>query len=285
MQSSHLIHLAGIVFIAMSFIVLGDTAGKLVMAAGADPVFVAWTRFAIAALVMLPLSGIKRHEWVIFTDWRVILRGLLISAGISCILTGLQTEPIANVFGAFFIGPIVSFILAILLLGERATLARAVLLVTGFLGVLLVVKPGFGFSPGLGWALAAGMFYGAFLVTTRVSAPHYRPRLLLLSHLVIGGLVLLPFGATGDWPAPDVSTIALILGSSAGSTIGNYLVVVANRKADAALVAPLIYTQLISATAVGYLVFGDWPDAWSLTGLLVILASGLGTLWLVRARA
>lgn len=284
MQSSHLIRLAGIVFTAMSFIVLGDTAGKLVMGAGVDPIFVAWTRFAIAALVMLPLCGIKRHEWIIFTDWRVILRGLLIAMGISCILTGLRTEPIANVFGAFFIGPIVSFILAIVILGERASPGRAALLVTGFLGVLLVVKPGFGFSPGLGWALAAGMFYGAFLVTTRVAAPHYRPRLLLLSHLVIGGVVLMPFGATADWPAPDVPTIALILGSSAGSTIGNYLIVVANRQADAALVAPLIYTQLISATAVGYLVFGDWPDAWSLAGLLVILASGLGTLWLVRSR-
>ncbi|MEM7733870.1 MAG: DMT family transporter [Pseudomonadota bacterium] len=285
MQSSHLIRLAGIVFIAMSFIVLGDTAGKLLMGAGVDPIFVAWTRFAIAAIVMAPLCGVRREELVIFTDWRVILRGLLISVGISCILTALRTEPIANVFGAFFIGPIVSFILAIVILGERATPARAAFLLLGFLGVLLVVKPGFGFSPGLGWALAAGMCYGAFLATTRVVAPHYRPRLLLLSHLVIGGLALLPFGMVTDWPAPDVSTIALILGSSAGSTIGNYLVVVANRQADAALVAPLIYTQLISATAMGYVVFGDWPDIWSLTGLVVILTSGLGTLWLVRSRA
>lgn len=284
MQSSHLIRLAGIVFIAMSFIVLGDTAGKLLMGAGVEPIFVAWTRFAIAAVVMLPLCGLQRDELVIFTDWRVIMRGLLIALGISCILTALRTEPIANVFGAFFIGPIVSFVLAIAILGERATPARGVLLVLGFLGVLMVVKPGFGFSPGLGWALAAGLCYGAFLATTRVVAPHYRPRLLLLSHLVIGGLALMPFGMMIRWPAFDFTTIALILGSSAGSTIGNYLVVVANRKADAALVAPLIYTQLISATAMGYLVFGDWPDASSLVGLMVILTSGLGTLWLVRSR-
>ncbi|MEO0369959.1 MAG: DMT family transporter [Pseudomonadota bacterium] len=282
MQSSHLIRLAGLVFVAMSFIVLGDTAGKLLTSAGVEPVFVAWTRFAIAALVMLPLCGVQRSEWVIFTDKRVIFRGFLIAMGISCILTALQSEPMANVFGAFFIGPIVSFVLAIVILGERATPARAALLLLGFLGVLLVVKPGFGFSTGLGWALAAGLCYGAFLATTRVVAPHYRPRLLLLSHLVIGALVLLPFATTIRWPALDMATVLLILGSSAGSTIGNYLVVIANRQADAALVAPLIYTQLISATAMGYLVFGDWPDIWVILGLLIILVSGLGTLLLVR---
>ncbi len=280
-----LLSLAGLVFVAMSFIVLGDTAGKLLTEAGVEPVFIAWTRFAIAAVVMLPLCGLQRSELVIFTDWRVILRGLLIAMGICCILTALQTEPIANVFGAFFIGPIVSFLLAILLLGERATPARGALLLMGFLGVLLVVKPGFGFSPGLGWALAAGLCYGGFLAATRVAAPHYRPRLLLLSHLVIGALAILPFGVKAPWPSPDPTIIALILGSAAGSTIGNYLLVIANRRADASLVAPLIYTQLISATAFGYLVFGDWPDSWSLAGLMVILASGLGTLWLVRAKA
>ena len=284
MTSTQLIRLAGIVFVAMSFIVLGDTAGKLLGAAGVEPVWIAWTRFAIAAVVMAPFCGLQRAELVIFKDWRVLFRGLLIAMGISCILTALQTEPMANVFGAFFIGPIVSFILAILLLGERATLARAVLLVMGFMGVLMVVKPGFGFSPGLGWALAAGLCYGTFLAVTRVLAPLYRPRLLLWSHLVLGGLLLLPFGLTIAWPALDLVTVLLVLGSSAGSTIGNYLVVIANRKADAALVAPLIYTQLIAATAMGFAVFGDWPDAWSLAGLLVILVSGLSTLWLVRKR-
>lgn len=282
MTPRFLLSLAGLVFIAMSFIVLGDTAGKLLASAGVEPIWIAWTRFAIAALVMLPFCGLQASELVIFTDWRVIFRGVLISLGVGSILTALQTEPIANVFGAFFIGPIVSFVLAILLLGERVTLARAGLLILGFLGVLMVVKPGFGFSPGLGWALTAGLFYGTFLATTRVVAPLYRPRLLLWSHLVIGGLALMPFGLTVTWPRLDITTIALILGSSAGSTIGNYLIVIANRKADAALVAPLIYTQLISATAIGFLVFGDWPDAWSLTGLMIILASGLGTLALVR---
>ncbi|MEO0752809.1 MAG: EamA family transporter, partial [Pseudomonadota bacterium] len=117
-----------------------------------------------------------------------------------------------------------------------------------------------------------------------VLAPEFRPRLLLVSQLIIGAVVLLPFGLTSDWPVIDLMTIALVTASALGSAIGNYLIVTANRGADASVIAPLVYTQLIAATAVGYLVFGDWPDIWVLTGLVVILASGLGTLWLVRER-
>ncbi|MEO0753068.1 MAG: EamA family transporter, partial [Pseudomonadota bacterium] len=141
MTASDLTRLAGLVFTAMSFIVLGDTAGKLLTARGADPIFVAWTRFAIAAVLMLPFSGLTRSELRVFADWRIIGRAVILAVGISCILTALETEPLANVFGAFFIGPMVSFVLAVLFLGERASLARAGLLLVGFGGVLLVVKP------------------------------------------------------------------------------------------------------------------------------------------------
>ncbi|MEM9240999.1 MAG: EamA family transporter, partial [Pseudomonadota bacterium] len=117
MTSHFLIKLAGLVFVAVSFIVLGDTAGKALTSQGTPPIFVAWTRFAIAALLMLPFSGLTRRELPVFTDWRIIGRAIILAVGVSCILTGLKTEPIANVFGAFFIGPVVSFVLAVLLLG------------------------------------------------------------------------------------------------------------------------------------------------------------------------
>ena len=282
MTSQQLITLAGLIFVAVSFIVLGDTAGKALTSQGTPPIFVAWTRFAIAALLMLPFSGLTRQELPVFTDWRIIGRAVILAVGICCILTGLQTAPMANVFGAFFIGPIISFLLAVVFLGERPTWARLWLLLLGFAGVLLVVKPGFGFAPGLGWALMAGVSYGIYLASTRVVAPLYRPRLLLISQLIIGAIVLSPFGITAAWPPLDPTTLALVTASAVGSAIGNYLIVISNRRADASLIAPLIYTQLISATVAGYFVFGDWPDAWVMLGLVIILVSGLGTLWLVR---
>jgi len=280
MPINALLRLGALVFCAVSLIVLGDTAGKALTAAGVPPLFVAWTRFAVAAVLFLPFSGLCRAELAQLLHPGVILRAALVTGGISCILTALKTEPIANVFGAFFIGPVVSYGLAVVILGERPSLGRSVLLALGFLGVMLVVKPGFGATAGMGVALMAGMFYGAFLAATRAIAGRYRPRFLLLSQLVIGATLLAPFALSGPIPALPASISALILLSALGSAAGNYLIVVANRRADASLIAPLIYTQLIAATLAGILVFGEWPDAVALSGLVVILASGFGSLWL-----
>lgn len=277
-----LLRLAGLVFAAVSLVVLGDTAGKLLTSGGVDPFLVAWSRFALAAIALLPFSGLTRAELPNLLDRRILVRGLFIACGISSILTALRTEPIANVFGAFFIGPVVSYILAILFLHERPSALRGVLLGLGFAGVMLVVKPGFGATPGIGFALLAGMFYGAYLVMTRVVAGVFRPRFLLISQLLIGSVALAPLAAMAELPAADLRLSLLILLSAAGSAVGNFLLVLANRRAEASLIAPLVYSQLISATVLGVLVFGDWPDIWTLAGLLVIAGSGIGSLALHR---
>ena len=141
---------------AMFLIVAGDTAGKAMTGQGMNPVFVAWGRFALAALMLAPLAGLRREDLPAFLDWRLLLRTLFIVAGICAILTALRTEPIANVFGAFFISPVVSYFGSAAVLKERITVARSVLLLIGFAGVLLVVRPGFGMTPGMGFALFAG---------------------------------------------------------------------------------------------------------------------------------
>lgn len=285
MTLTQLARIAALVFIACSLIVIGDTAGKALTTAGVSPLFVAWTRFGVAAFALLPFSGLSLPELRCLLHPLVILRGVFITCGISSILTALQTEPIANVFGAFFIGPIVSTLLAVVFLGERPSLARVGLLLMGFVGVMLVVKPGFGATSGIFFAVLAGVFYGAFLATTRAIAGRYRPRLLLLSQLLIGALILAPFGIATATPSMMTTSLWALIGLSAlGSAAGNYLIVQANRQADASLIAPLIYSQLIAATCAGVLVFGDWPDRVALSGLMVILISGLGALWLARAR-
>jgi len=278
-----LIRTALMVFAAMSLIVTGDTAGKLMAQGGVavDPVapaFIAWSRFAMAALILLPLSGMERGEWRMLTDRRVILRALLIVGGISCILIALRTEPIGDVFGAFFIGPVVAYVLAALLLGELVSPARSALLALGFAGVMLVVRPGFGMTPGLGFALLAGTFYGGYLVATRWLAGAFRPRFLLISQLMIGALVLAPTGIAALPADVDLRLVALVMLSALASAAGNYLLVTVNRVVPAGRVAPLVYTQLIAATLAGIVVFGDWPDKLSLIGLAVILFSGLASL-------
>lgn len=284
LNTPDLLRLIATVFVAVTFVVIGDTAGKLLTSGGVAPFIVAWSRFLLAALMLLPFSGLTRQELPALLNWRVLLRAVCIVCGICCILTALKTEPIANVFGAFFVGPVVAYILAILFLGERPSTQRSLLLALGFFGVMLVVKPGFSSSVGMAFALAAGTFYGAYLVMTRTLAGSFRPRFLLISQLLIGAVILTPFGLRSEFPAPDISLFAYLLISAVGSALGNYLLVMASRKAEASLIAPLVYSQLISATVLGIVVFGDWPDPVSQAGLLLIAVSGLGSL-LVQRRA
>lgn len=268
----------GMVVLAMVLIVSGDAAAKALSPQGFDPIFLAWSRFALAAVVIAPFAGLQRGDAALAMDWRLLLRSLLIVGGIVCILTALRTEEMATVFGGFFIGPIVAYCLSALLLGERITLARSLLLAISFVGVLIVVRPGFGMTIGMGFAILAGCLHGSYLVATRWLAGEFRPRFLLLSQLVIGALVLAPF-AIGPLPPITINVVTLIGISAMGSALGNLLLVLVNRSTPANVIAPLIYSQLVVATVLGVIVFGDWPDGTTLIGLAIIAIAGASSVW------
>lgn len=272
------IRTVAMVVTAMFLIVGGDAAATLLTTAGFPQVFIAWTRFALATVLLAPICGLTLPELRLFVDWRLALRALLIVCGIVCVLTALKTETMANVFGGFFVGPVVSYFLSALLLRERITPLRTLLLLVSFMGVLIVVRPGFGMTAGMGFAVLAGCFHGAYLVATRWLAGSFRPRFLLFSQLAIGALVLLPFAIT---PTPDVTPAAfgLITISALGSAAGNLILVLVNRTTPAGVVAPLIYSQLIAAMIIGWAVFAEWPDVPTLVGLVIIMIAGLSSVW------
>lgn len=268
-------HAVGIMFCAMSMIPLGDMAGKLLSTQyGVDPGFVAWSRFGIGALMVAPF--LPCGTFVLLWDWRIWLRAAFIGFGVLCIQTALKTEPLPDVFAAFFIGPILSYVLSALLLREPAPLLRSVLMAVGFCGVLLVVRPGFGGSAGLLWAVLAGSCYGAFLTASRWLAHLGSAVQLSFTQLLISALLLTPFGVA---QIPEVSAEIgwLTLLSAGGSMAGNMLLLVAYARAPATKLAPLVYFQLIAATALGWLVFSDLPDLFTWLGLILVIGAGLGS--------
>lgn len=281
MTLSPLLRAALLMSAGMCFIPVGDTAGKLLGGAGVEPVFIAWSRFGLGAIFVWAAYRGRAFKWRVFLDWRYWLRAILITLAVTCILTALRTEPIANVFAAFFVGPILSYFLAAWLLRETITVPRTILLFLGFCGVLLVVRPGVEASGGLGWALLAGMLYGCFLVATKWLSGTVNPRSLLISHLTIGALLLTPWGVAAI-PEVDDTVTMLVIVSAATSAMGNLLHTIATRMTDASRLAPLVYMQLVSATIMGMAVFGDWPDGWSLAGLALLLGSGFGAFFLQR---
>jgi drug/metabolite transporter (DMT)-like permease len=281
-MARHMLRAVLLMIVAMTLIPLGDAAGKALTAGhGAAPVFVAWSRFALGVVLLVPFLRPRHLDLRALVDPRTIFRGLLITGGIISILTALRTEPLPNVFGAFFVGPILSFVLSALLLRETVRPAQGVLLAVGFLGVLLVVKPGFGMTPGIGFALLSGCFYGGFLVASRWLSEAYLPRTLLLSQLVTGAVVLAPLGLP-RMPAIDGEIAGLILISAAGSMAGNLLLILAYKIAPATRLAPFVYFQLVAATVLGIAVFGDVPDLLTWTGIALLVGSGFASVALRR---
>ena len=267
-------------FVAMSLIPAGDMAGKLLTGAhGASPIFVAWSRFALGAILILPFT--PRSAFPLLKDPRIWLRALLLAGGIFSIQTALQTEPLADVFAAFFIGPILSYALSALFLREPTTLLRTLLMLTGFAGVLLVVRPGFGGTTGLAWALLAGCFYGSFLTASRWLSHLGTPLALTFTQLFVSGLVLMPLGIT-QIPLFTPAVAGFTTLSALGSMLGNLLLLVAYARAPATKLAPLVYFQLIAATGLGWAVFNDFPDTLTWAGLALVLASGLASAALRR---
>lgn len=271
-----------LMIVAMSLIPLGDTAGKLLATGhGVAPVFVAFSRFAVGALMVAAILR-GRVMWRLYGDWRIWLRAALISAGIASILTALRTEDIATVFGAFFIGPIFSYVLSVRLLGEGVNRAQTVCLALGFCGVLLVVRPGLGMTPGLAFAVLAGLFYGAFLTASRWLSAMAPPRQLMLSQVVLGMVLLAPWGLT-QVPQATPAVAGLTLLSGLASAAANLLLVVAYRRTGAAVLAPFVYFQLVSAMVLGMAVFGTFPDRPALMGLAVLILAGVGSVLARRA--
>ncbi|MBM7067360.1 DMT family transporter [Actibacterium sp. 188UL27-1] len=270
--------------LAMTCIPAGDAAGKVLMQDyGASPFFVGFSRFGLGAIVVL--AGLlvlgRRPRWRAFADWRLWLRGVLIGGGVACIVSALRTEPLANTFGAFFIGPILSYLLSAWLLKEPVTLARTILLFCGFISVLLVVQPGFGMTPGLALAVLAGLFYGAYLTASRWARDAAPAEELLLTQLVVATLVLAPLGAAW-WPPFTGASLLLITASALLSMLGNLLLILAYAQAPASRMAPLVYFQLVAATVLGWSLFGTFPDTLALVGLVGLCLSGFATVLLRR---
>ena len=264
-----------IMCLAMSLIPAGDSAGKLMTGTySVAPLFVAWSRFVLGAVLILPF--VPRSAWQLLRNWRIWLRAAMLAAGISCIQTALQTTDVATVFGTFFVGPLISYVLAVLFLREPVTHLRTALVVLGFIGVLVVVRPGMGATTVVLWALMAGTFYGIFLTMSRWLGPLGTPLEMTLTQLVVAAVLLLPFGVV-NFPAMSAPVAALTVASALCSMLGNLVLLYAYKVAPATLIAPMVYFQLVAAVGLGWLVFGALPDLWTWIGLAVILSAGLAS--------
>jgi drug/metabolite transporter (DMT)-like permease len=162
------------------------------------------------------------------------------------------------------------------MLGEWVRWRRWAAIAVGFVGVLVVTRPGAGsFHPAALLSLSAAVFYALYSIITRILARTDSNGTTLFYSNIVGALVLLPV-IPFVWTTPtEPIVIALMVASGAMGSAGHYFLIAAHRLAPAAVLSPFIYTEIVLVIVLGYLVFGDLPNRWTITGAAIVVASGL----------
>jgi drug/metabolite transporter (DMT)-like permease len=256
-----------------------DSSAKYLMSAGKLPATqVIWVRFLGQFLIVLLVLGAVNVPRLLATrrlPYQLLRSALLLASTVLNFLA-LRELRLDQTTALQFLAPLLVALLAGPLLGEWVGWRRMVAILVGFAGILVVVRPGFAeFSPAMLLALGCVLCYAGFTLVTRYLGSYDAPEVTLFYSLLVGTYMMAPL-ALVDWVWPEQPWLWLVMiGMGSWAALGHYLFIVAYKLAPAGVVAPFLYVQIVSMTAVGYLVFGDVPDVWTLAGAAIIIASGI----------
>ena len=254
---------------------------------GLPVIMVVWLRFFIHALIagaiLFPLRGLalvrSRH-----LRWH-LLRGLMFMAMTGMNFWALQYLQLTVTASIYFSVPLIIAVLAAPILGEKLDRGRWIAILVGFAGVLVIVRPGSaGFHPAMLVSIVNAVLYSLFMLMTRRLAAYDSPETIHYLPAAVAALALAPF-AIASWEAPPnalVWAVACLTGVLGG--LGHYLLALAHRYAPATVIAPFLYQQVFYVALIGYLLFGDVPDAAVWIGASIVIASGLYLFARERAR-
>ena len=255
-----------------------DASAKYLVQQGIAAPFLAWMRFAIhlALVFVLFRAWSNRAMFRAASLPAQLLRGVFLFGSTVFNFFALQTLQLAETISIYFFAPMVITALAGPLLGERVGWRRWLAVLVGFVGVLIITRPGFGaFGVGHLFSLASMSSYCFYVIMTRrMGATESAESLIFYSALAPTVLMLPVVPLYGSLPQ-DALQWALLLLLGAIGAFGHYLLILAYKQATTSALAPYPYSQMIWMIALGWLVFSDLPDPWTLAGASVIVASGL----------
>jgi drug/metabolite transporter (DMT)-like permease len=271
---------------AMVLLPFLDVVAKKLGQQGVPIMQIVWARMAFSALLTLPFAAGHGGVRALIPDRPVmhVLRASLLIGATFCFFSALKTLPIADALAIFFVNPLVVTALSPLILGERVGPRRWTAVCIGFLGTLIIIRPGFqAINAGVMLAFAAGVCLGLyFLMTRRIAGRN--PAMVTTFHTSIIGAAIATAAVALTWQAPTATQWGLYALTGLIATGGHYLIVRAYDHAEASLLAPLAYTEMIGATAVGWYFFGDFPDGWTVLGVSILIACAIYIAIRERAR-
>lgn len=277
--------LTGIALLVLGqwILTLLDATGKTLTQQGLPIMAVAWVRYVGHVVAIFLLLGPARFRAQVRTgqprlQW---MRGGLMLASTVVFFSVLKLMPLATATALNFCAPLFVVALSPWLLGERpgrhARLMRWSGVLIGFAGMLVVVRPGGELTPGgVALGLTSALLFALLQMLTRRMAAHDAPMTTLIWSGITGAALttlLVPFFWFTAMPTP--LQCALLLSAGITGSLGHYFVIRAFQYADASFLSPFLYLQIISATTVGFLAFGQLPDWTTALGIAVICAGGV----------
>ena len=238
---------------------------------------ITWARYFFTVVFTLPIMMFFFKKQLVWSDRPKlqILRGLILLLANICFFYSISIISLAKALTLAFVAPLIVTAFSPVMLGEKVGFKRWTAVVVGFIGSLVVIRPGFvelNFASFA--ALGTGILYGFYLIITRKLSTSDNPLLTLLMTGMVGAILvsaIIPF----YWVKPSLNQWSLMAGIGVFACIGHLFLILSLKYADASKLAPLGYTEIIPNVLIGYYFFNELPDNWTYVGLLIIILSGL----------
>jgi drug/metabolite transporter (DMT)-like permease len=258
-----------------SFAILDTTAKYL--GRQIDVMQIVWARYTFAFVLALVVSNPVTRPGLLRTARPLLQVGragvLLACTALNFIV--LKYLRLDQVLAITFSTPFFVAALSVPVLGERVGPRRWAAIGVGFVGVMVVTRPGFGvMHPAMLLALLSALSYAVYFLSTRLLARVDSSDTTLFYSNVIGAAVMLPV-VPFFWTPLDLKQFGLLVMAGALASGGHFMLIAANRHAPPSMLSSFIYSQLVWVVALGYVVFGDVPDGYTLIGAGIVIASGL----------
>ncbi|HET9904743.1 MAG TPA: DMT family transporter [Xanthobacteraceae bacterium] len=271
---------------AMTLIPMLNASAKY-LAADYPILQIVWARYAGHFFYMIAAFGPRRGASLLVSSQpgMQVLRSTLLCLSTAIYMTALRYIPLTTAAAISFTGPFMVAGMAPLLLGERVGMMRWLAIGVGFLGALLVIRPGFGAVDAAAFLVFfSALFSALYQIMTRKLAAHDRAE-TSITYIALSGFVLTSIPLPFVWTTPATPLDwALFVGLGFFGGFGHYFLVRAFELAPAPFISPFNYGQIVGAAILGFLVFGQFPDLWVWLGSAVIAGSGLFILYWERRR-
>lgn len=255
-----------------------DSTTKYLVSHYEVPMVVA-IRYIVNCLLMVLLLAPTQGRKLVQTQRTglVLARGLCLAATSLVLGIAIQRMPLAEMTSIVFLSPIMVMLVSGPILGERVGLAGWTAAFFGFVGILLIARPGSGLDPlGTALALCGVVLTAAYQLLSRFLARTDQPVPMLFYTAVVGSLI---FGAYLPWswggPAPTTLQLFLFLVVGTLGGLGHYLFTLAHRYAPTSVLAPIMYMQLVWAGLLGWGFFGHVPEGMAILGMGIVAVSGI----------